>query len=182
MGIHPWYIDAERLELDLEVMSDKLHQNNALAVGECGLDKRIDTPLDVQRRVFESQIELAEKFRKPMVLHLVAAYQELIDIKKQKKVSVPMVVHGFSKNIQTANQLLSHDLYLSFGKYLLQNPELAEVFAQIPNDRIFLETDTLDQPIETVYETAARAKNVTVPQLQEIVWDNFNRIFIHTSN
>jgi TatD DNase family protein len=60
----------------------------------------------LQTEVFEQQITLAEKYQKPLVLHLVAAYQELIAIHKRRHISVPLILHGFSKNEPTAKQLL----------------------------------------------------------------------------
>lgn len=177
IGIHPWRIVSERLEADFQILESKLTQEHCLAVGECGLDKRIETPLDVQIGVFEKQLDLAENYRKPVVLHCVAAFQEVLEIKKKRDISVPMIIHGFSKNEQTAKQLLENGFYLSFGKYLLKNPELESVFKSIPNDRFFLETDTIEQSIGEVYNVAAKYKNMTLEQLQQIVNDNFNSVF-----
>ena len=53
IGIHPWYIDVNRLEIDLEIIDEKLQLSECLALGECGLDKRIDIPLSVQITVFK---------------------------------------------------------------------------------------------------------------------------------
>jgi TatD DNase family protein len=122
-GIHPWHIDEDKGEEHLRIIEERLQLQNCLALGECGLDKRVETPLEVQIPVFEKQLVLAKKHQKPVILHLVAAFQELIEIKKQMEPGVPMVVHGFSKNIQVAKQLLDNGFYLSFGKYLLRNPE-----------------------------------------------------------
>ena len=160
IGIHPWHIDENRLESDLKMIEEKLQLTECLALGECGLDKRIEVPFTVQIEVFEMQIALAEKYQKPLVLHLVAAYQELIEIKNRLQISVPIVLHGFSKNEQIAKQLIDNGFYLSFGKYLLRNPELESVFKSIPNDRFFLETDTIDETLEDVYELAAKYKNI----------------------
>jgi TatD DNase family protein len=110
-------------------------------------------------------------------LHLVAAFQELIEIKKRLDVDVPMIVHGFSKNAQVAKQLLDNGFYLSFGKYLLRNPELSEVFAGVPNDRFFLETDTIEEGITEVYAKAAAAKNIDIKSLTEMVSTNFKTVF-----
>ena len=60
IGIHPWYIDENRLENDLKTIEEKLQLSECLALGECGLDKRIEIPLALQIEVFEKQIELAE--------------------------------------------------------------------------------------------------------------------------
>lgn len=176
-GIHPWYIDTDNVEKHLSIIEQRLHRPNCLALGECGLDKRIDIPLNVQVAIFEKQLLLAKKYQKPVILHLVAAFQELIEIKKRLDVDVPMIVHGFSKNAQVAKQLLDNGFYLSFGKYLLRNPELSEVFSGVPNDRFFLETDTIEEGITEVYAKAAEAKNIDTESLTEIVSTNFKTVF-----
>ena len=177
IGIHPWYINEERLNVDLQTIEQKLALNNCLALGECGLDKRIEIPLETQINVFKTQIFLAEKCQKPLVLHCVAAFQEIIQIKKELKVKVPMIIHGFSKNEPTAKQLLDNGFYLSFGKYLLRNPELKTVFQSVPNDRFFLETDTVEESLEEVYALAANYKNIEIEEVKEIVASNFEKVF-----
>lgn len=176
-GIHPWYIDEKRLESDLHIIESKLKEPNCLAVGECGLDKRIDIPMDLQQSVFEKQLFLAQKYQKPVVIHCVAAFQELIDIIRKENITVPILIHGFSKSEQLAKQLLDNGFYISFGKYLLRNPEIELVFKNIPNDRFFLETDTIDEGIQAVYALAAKYKGVSVEEIQEIIRTNFNKVF-----
>ena len=177
IGIHPWYINESRLESDLKSIEEKLQLKQCLALGECGLDKRIEISMAVQIAVFEKQIALAEKYQKPLVLHLVAAFDELIAIKNRLQISVPIIIHGFSKNQQVAKQLIDNGLYLSFGKYLLRNPELESVFQSIPNDRFFLETDTIEETLQEVYILAAKYKNIPIEDLKEIVKSNFNSVF-----
>ncbi len=177
IGIHPWYIDENRLENDLKAIEEKLQLQECLALGECGLDKRIDIPMELQISVFERQIALAEKYQKPLVLHLVAAFQELIEIKSRLKISVPIIIHGFSKNEQVAKQLIENGFYLSFGKYLLRNPELKSVFQSVPNDKFFLETDTIDETLEEVYQIASQYKNCNLEEIQTITTTNFNKVF-----
>lgn len=177
IGIHPWFIVTERLNSDLAIIESKLQEPNCLAVGECGLDKRIEIPLDLQQNVFEKQLLLAEKYQKPVVIHCVAAFQELIAIKKKLNLSVPLLIHGFSKKEQVAKQLLDNGFYISFGKYLLQKPELESVFKNMPNDRFFLETDTVEEGIQEVYALAAKYKGIPVEEIQKIVNSNFNAIF-----
>lgn len=178
IGIHPWYIDENRLELDLKIIEQKLQLKECLALGECGLDKRIEIPMELQIEVFERQIALAEKYQKPLVLHLVAAFDELIELKNRLAVSVPMVIHGFSKSEQLAKQLIDNGFYLSFGKYLLRNPELEIVFQSVPKDKFFLETDTIEENLEQVYELAAQYKKTSLVQMQEQVELNWNAVFV----
>ncbi|MEO6175253.1 MAG: TatD family hydrolase [Flavobacterium circumlabens] len=177
IGIHPWYIAEDKIDADLKIIEEKLQTENCLAIGECGLDKRIEIPLDLQTSIFEKQLILAEKYKKPVVIHCVAAFQEVIAIKKKRKITVPMIIHGFSKNSQLADQLIKEGFYLSFGKYLLRNPELKTVFQQIPNDRFFLETDTVEETIQQVYDLAAEYKSINNNALQDIISTNYKRVF-----
>ena len=181
IGIHPWYIVEHSVEADLEIIESKLKEPNCLAIGECGLDKRIAIPMELQEMVFEKQLFLAQKYSKPVVIHCVAAFQEVIEIKKRLDISVPMIVHGFSKNEQVATQLVDNGFYLSFGKYLLQSKSLGTalemVFKNIPDNRIFLETDTVEEGIEKVYDLAAEIKGISILEMQEIISSNFRLVF-----
>jgi TatD DNase family protein len=138
--------------------------------------------LELQIEVFEKQIQLAEKYQKPLVLHLVAAFDELIAIKKRMQITVPVIIHGFSKNQQVAKQLIDNGFYLSFGKYLLRNPELKSVFQSIPNDKFFLETDTIEETLDEVYNLAANYKKINLLDLIEIINSNFNFVFNKSNN
>lgn len=177
IGIHPWKIELSRFDADLQIIENKLNHFSCLALGECGLDKRIKISLELQIQVFEKQVALAIKYQKPLILHCVGAFQEIIEIKKRMKIDVPMIVHGFSKNEQVAKQLLDNGFYLSFGKYLMLNKELENVFKEIPNDRFFLETDSSDYLIEEVYELASKYKNIEITNLKEIINSNFKLVF-----
>lgn len=177
IGIHPWFIVEERLESDLQIIESKLQEPNCLAAGECGLDKRIDIPMELQQSVFEKQLLLAEKYQKPVVIHCVAAFQELIDTVNRMRITVPILIHGFSKKEQLAKQLLDNGFYISFGKYLLLNPELESVFKSMPDDRFFLETDTVEEGIQEVYALAAKYKGITIEAIQKQVNSNFETVF-----
>ena len=177
IGIHPWYIDENRLEEDLEIIKEKLQLSECLALGECGLDKRIEIPLELQTSVFKKQLEIVKLTNKPIVLHCVAAYDEVIAIKKEMKIENPMIIHGFSKNEQVAQSLLKNGFYLSFGKYLLRNLDLEKVFTFAPENQILLETDTIEESIYQVYEKAASIKGISIEEMKVIVCTNFSKIF-----
>jgi len=177
IGIHPWYIVESKVEEELLFIESNLDNKNCLAVGECGLDKRIEISFDLQEEVFRKQLVLAEKFKKPVIIHCVASFQELIKIKNELSISVPMIIHGFSKKQELAKQLLDNGFYLSFGKYLLRNPEMKTVFQSVQNDRFFLETDTVEEQIQEVYELASKYKNLEIKELKNTVETNFRSLF-----
>jgi TatD DNase family protein len=177
IGIHPWYINEDTWKEELVLIEAKIQLKNCLALGECGLDKRRETPIELQIEVFEAQLLLAQKHQIPVIIHCVAAFQELIALKLKLGITIPMVVHGFSKSEELAEQLLNQGFYISFGKYLIKNPDLKQAFEKVPNDRFFLETDTIDEGIEQVYDLAAKYKEIAVETLQQIVNKNFNTVF-----
>ena len=177
VGIHPWYINEETLEQELALLEHYIKLPQVAAVGECGLDKRIAVPFAIQQQVFEAQLHLAQQIQKPVIIHCVAAFQELIATIKKSKITVPIIIHGFSKNNTLAQQLLQQGYYLSFGKYLFQQPELAEVLAKVPQDRFFLETDTMETGIEAVYALAAECKKMSVDQLKSTLYCTFVSVF-----
>lgn len=120
---------------------------------------------------------MVQKTSKPIILHCVGAFQEIIAIKNELNIQNPMLIHGFSKNAQEAQLLLNNGFYLSFGKYLLRNAELAAVFKSVPNDRFFIETDTIEETIEDVYKKASQIKNIEKNELKQIVKNNFDFVF-----
>lgn len=177
IGIHPWYIVENRIESDLEIIESKLKDDKCLAIGECGLDKKIQISMALQQMVLEKQMALAEKYQKPVIIHCVAAFQEIIAIKKRMNISVPIVIHGFSKNIEVAYQLVKNGFYLSFGKSLFQIIDMKLVFNSVPKDRFFLETDSLDKDIKAVYEIASKYRNIELDEMIAIISSNYNSIF-----
>lgn len=177
VGIHPWFINPESLENEYELLNHYAQLPQVAAVGECGLDKRIAVPFALQLQVFEAQLHMAQQVQKPLIIHCVAAFQELIAAIKKSKITVPVIIHGFSKNRQLAQQLLAQGYYLSFGKYLLQQPKLAEVLAAVSNDRFFLETDTMETGIEAVYALAADCKKMSMDQLKSSLNCTFVAVF-----
>lgn len=177
IGIHPWHIDESKLDFELKIIEEKLHTSSCLALGECGLDKRIETSIDLQTTIFKKQLKLLQNTIKPVVLHCVAAFQEVIVIKKKMNIENTMIIHGFSKNMQVAQSLLDNGCYLSFGKYLMQNPDLEPVFKNASNNQFFLETDSSNYSIEAIYEKAAQIKECSIEEMKQLVAHNFERVF-----
>lgn len=173
VGIHPWYIDENKVEDELQIINKELHNANCLAIGECGLDKKINLSLKIQTEVFKKQVELAEKHKKAVILHVVSAYQEIIMLKKQMKISTPLIIHGFNKKEQVAESLWKNGFYLSFGRALIESEQVQEAFLATPDNSIFLETDDLDVEIEAVYQKAIALK----PTIEKQIEKNFAEVF-----
>ena len=151
------------------------------AIGECGLDRACDSDFELQREVFIKQIELSEQYHKPLIIHAVRSYPDIISIRKETKSNQPWIIHGFNGNEHSAEQLLRHDgIYLSLGDVLFKNEKRAErVLDIIPSDRLFLETDVAERSIVEVYEKASLLSGVATDILRKDIFDNFVKIFGH---
>ena len=105
VGIHPWQA-SEASPADWERLKEAVRHPSVLAVGEAGLDKRTSVPLELQKEVFVRQVLLSETVCKPLVIHCVKAFNELVEMKRKYRPSVPWVVHGFRNNLHIARTLM----------------------------------------------------------------------------
>lgn len=172
-GIHPNYI-SDNMAAALAWLKEITKHPNCLAIGECGLDARSVAENEVQQEIFKLQIDLANERKKPLIIHCVKKHYELIPFRKWSK--VPMIIHGFRKNKETAKALLEHNFYLSFGKALLQSVSLQEILKEIAPERFFLETDNEDIDVFELYLLAAKLKNVSPENLETQMQKNLELI------
>jgi len=178
VGLHPWYLEGIDLDAAVAWLQKQTAKPEILALGEAGLDKVCKTPWDLQLLAFQRCVEISEAFRKPLILHCVRAYSELIALKKAWKPVQPWIFHGFDKHTETAAMLLTAGCFLSFGAALFrENSKAAESLQAIPADLFFLETDDAVVTIEAIYARAAAIRGLDPGALQEIVSGTFSRVF-----
>lgn len=143
IGLHP--DGSDKFNLDAEKLLENLAgKNKVVAVGETGLDFKCSIPLDLQKRSFEYQIELAEKFHLPLIIHARDAFKEVIDVLTAiHRDSHSGVFHCFSGNIEIAKSILDMGYYISFtGIVTFKNARgLSEIVRYVPIERILVETD-----------------------------------------
>lgn len=173
-GIHPWYINEKLYNLQLKKLAEIAKEPTIKFIGECGLDRLKGAALPLQEEVFIKQIRIAEDVKKPVIIHCVRCYNELLSIKKIVRPRVPFIVHGFNTKIEIARQLLDKGFYLSLGGALLQEESNAlKVLQEIPLEKLFFETDDKDISIIDIYEKVAEAKGITLEELEKVVFDNY---------
>ncbi len=181
IGIHPIFIDQSEPTTDLQTIKDKLDDPKCLAIGEIGLDKITSIDFKIQEEIFIRQLELAKQHHKPVIIHCVRAYQEVLQIKQSIDFRAPFIFHGFNKNVQLAQQILKNGGTLSFGKNLLHNPNLQTIFANLSPQDFLLENDDSQIPIEEIYQRAAEIRNQSIENFTSLVEENFHRLFIQSS-
>jgi TatD DNase family protein len=176
-GIHPWYIEENRFEEQLYIL-DKLANNPQIkAIGEVGLDKIKGPSFEIQEKVFLASIRTAERVGKPVIIHCVKSYSELLSIQKLIKPKVPLIIHGFNKNLELAFDLIKKDFYLSFGADLLKNESLNLVLKNMPVEQIFFETDDKEISIQEIYEMTAKTLEKPFEEVEEMIFENYMSIF-----
>lgn len=177
VGLHPWHIVKVDVFNCMQNLELAMKQKNMLAVGECGLDRSIETDFALQSGWFQEQIDLAEKYHKPLIIHNVRASSDLIKLKKDRKSEIPWILHGYIGNLETTLNLISHGFYFSVGETLLKNEMKCDLINKIPTNRLFLETDDCEISIEKIYLLAAQILKTEENRLVESIFTNFKTLF-----
>ncbi len=179
VGVHPWYIAAD-YAAQLLLLDDKAAHSSVIAIGETGLDKLKGAPPELQQHIFHHHISLSEELKKPLIIHCVKSYEMLLSIHKKVNPKVPWVIHRYSGNSTTAQQLIAKGIFLSFGTALFQHDtKTTETFISLPENFIFLETDDSATPIEVIYRQAALLRKTEIEILKQQLYSNFTTVFGH---
>jgi TatD DNase family protein len=177
-GLHPWYINELTYEDDLRKLEIKADEKRCIAIGECGLDKLSKVNFALQQTVFEEHIRIANRYKKPMIIHCVKAFNELVNCLNLGNNEVPVVIHGFNNNENIARVLLTHGCYFSFGKALLgYESNAAKALKNIGRKNFLLETDDADISIKYIYRKASEILGVDEEIVKQQVQSNFETLF-----
>ena len=160
VGIHPWYPDKSLMTKVCEYA--KL--DFVVAIGETGLDKITANSTDgfkLQQELFIEHIILSEKIKKPLIIHCIKAWGELLHIHKSTKPEMPWVVHGFRGKEILACQLLNAGMYLSFDSF----HKADSLKAAWEKRRLLAETDNSNTDIHNVYKHISDTLDIPVEAL-----------------
>jgi len=144
VGIHPH--DAQKVDqASLVKIRQLLSKKKVVALGEIGLDYfKHYSPIDIQKRVFRAQLEIAIEEDVPVIIHARDSYEDVLKILKEYGISeAKSVIHCFSGNVEVARQALELGCFISItGVITFKNANnLRKVVKFVPLDRLFLETD-----------------------------------------
>lgn len=176
-GIHPWFLTEENHLRYLELTRQMAYNPFVIAIGEAGFDKLKGPSYDLQRKVFLKQVELSESFKKPLIVHCVRAWEELLSVHKEMKPEMPWMIHGFRGKTGLADQLLSKGFYLSFWFDFVLRPESSSLLRAVPQRRMFLETDGADVDIRSIYLKVSEDLHISLIDLKQTIYSNFFQFF-----
>ncbi len=177
LGLHPWNIGKGNENVVLENLDLICEKKKVIAIGEIGLDRAIETPIEMQINFFKKQLAIAEKYTLPVIIHNVRATSDLLQLRKENANSTPWIFHGFRGRSHEALQLIDKQCFLSFGEALLNQIKIQDLVKKIPLEYVFFETDDSDKKISSIYEKAAELLDICIPELKDKVYSNFTKIF-----
>lgn len=180
-GVHPWYISevpadwAERLE-------DLLQQNPLLWLGECGIDRLKNPDTGGQLVILQTQIALAKKYQRPLIMHAVKADEILRPLLPE--LPEKTIFHSFTGSAEWGKELQKHGFYLGLNFSVLRKKNYTELLKLLNIQQLLLETDgpyqsgqkdapSLPQNLPLLAEKIAAVFNMPVYEFSEIIAANW---------
>lgn len=192
VGVHPDTQDGQ--EPDVDTLVRLADDPKVVAIGETGLDYyRLEGDLEWQRKRFRVHIEAARQSRKPLIIHTRAAREDTLRVIREERAGeVGGVFHCFTEDAETARQAIELGFYVSFsGIVTFKNAaDLRAIVAELPMDRILIETDSpylapvphrgkRNEPafVRHVAVEVAEARGIPLEAVAEATTANFCRLF-----
>lgn len=189
LGLHPWRASP----VDIPDLRRRLEGCGAVAVGEIGLDKAVDSPpLREQIACFEPQLDLALEMGLPVLLHCRRAFDELELVLRGRGGAVRGILHAFSRSWEVASRFIDLGLCVAFGGAVTRPAakRARDAAARLPLDRIVLETDAPSIAMEGIppesvepahvllaAEALASLRGITAAEAGEVTTGNAARLF-----
>ncbi len=185
--------DIEKIK---KIVEENLKYKKIVAIGEIGLDyywEKDNERRELQKKAFVKQIELANDFNLPIVIHTRDAVMDTIEILKKNNVNKKGVFHCCPLNRELVKEALKLDFYISFaGPVTFKNSKNAnEIIQMVPNDKILIETDSpylspeplrgkRNDPrnVKYIAQKIADVKGLSINEVAEITNQNAKRIFL----
>ena len=203
-GISPNDIPQTEEELwkDIEKIRDLVQENikdkKVVAIGEIGLDYYWEKDLqrrEWQKQAFVKQIEIANEFDLPIVIHTREAVMDTLEILKENTVNKKGIFHCCPLNRELVKEALKLGFYISFaGPITFKNSKNAnEIIQMVPNDKMLIETDSpylAPEPVrgkrndprnvKYIAQKIADVKEITLKEVATVTYENAKKIFAIT--
>ncbi|WP_299109113.1 TatD family hydrolase [uncultured Winogradskyella sp.] len=192
MGLHPTSV-KENYKDELAHVEEQLSNRTFCAIGEIGIDLYWDkSTLEIQIEAFKHQINLAKKYKLPIVIHCREAFDEIFDVLEEEKSDDLLgIFHCFTGNLEQAKKAISYNMKLGIGGVVtFKNGKIDEFVNQIDLKHIVLETDSpylAPKPfrgkrnessyIYKVLEKLSQLYGKSVEEIADITTENSKAIF-----
>lgn len=188
LGQHP--CNLENWLENVEFIENNINNFKVVGVGEIGLDNHFDNAKKKeQEKVFIRMIKLAEKYKKPLIIHTREAFKETLNL--LKKINQPVIIHSFSTSLEEARSYIAAGFYLGINGILtFKNSSLSNILPFIPLNKILLETDSpylapvplrgsknTPQNILLIAKEVSKIYNISLEKLSQQLEINLNAVF-----
>ncbi len=192
-GVHP--DEASGFTNEVRVKIEELaKEKKCLGIGEIGFDFHWNkSTVEEQENAFHKQLEIADEFGFPVVIHSRDAAKKTLDFLKERKSLLKngFLMHCFGESVEIAREYVKLGAYFSFGGVItFKNAKKEDVITEIPFERILTETDcpylspepyrgSVNEPsrIPVIAKKIADIKGVGLTETQSIIETNFKRFF-----
>ena len=190
-GFHPNDV-AEHDIKDIEVLETLIQHPKVVAIGETGIDIYRDrAPLELQRKFFIRQLEIALENDMPVIVHSRSAEEQTLDVIDQVSPKYKGVFHCYAGGVETALKLIEKGFYISFtGNLTYRNNDREDIVRELPIESMLLETDSpfltpvpfrgkRNDPgkLKFIAEKIAQIKDITVEEVAIITTENSKKLF-----
>ena len=193
LGTHPHFLDSFQKE-DLQVLTHLLENRDkrCVAVGEIGLDKYAQTDLQLQEAVFIKQLQIAQTFNLPVIVHVVKQQNRVLEILKAEKFTQGGVYHAFSGSYEVALEFMKLGFKFGIGGVITYpgSTKSKQTISRLPVESLLLETDAPDMPVYQqlqannspdnllqIFESLSRLRTESKSCLVTQIYKNTQRIF-----
>lgn len=184
IGVHPWYI-AEAPADWAERLENLLRKNPQLWLGECGIDRLKNPDTGKPLAVLQTQIALAQKYRRPLIMHAVKADEILRPLLAD--LPEKTIFHSFTGSAEWGTELQKHGFYLGLNLSVLRKKNYKDLLRRLNIHQLLLETDgpyqsgqkgvqSLPQNLPLLAEKIAAVFELTTEEFSEIIaanWQTF---------
>ena len=151
IGIHPMEVEKEISLSQIEkIFEDELKNKNSklVAIGETGLDYHFNYPVELQKKYFIEQIQLANKYELPIIIHSRESQEDVERILRENVVKRAGIMHCYSGTPEMSKKFIEMGYYLGVGGPVTRYKDVQETVRVTPIDRIVIETDSPVLPPE----------------------------------
>lgn len=185
----------KQLEELVNFIENEKNTNKIVGIGEIGLDyywEKDDNMREIQQKAFIKQIEIANKYKLPIVIHTRDAIMDTLKILKEHEALKKGVFHCCPQNRELIKEALKLGYYISFaGPITFKNSKNAdEMINLVPNDKILIETDSPylspepnrgkrndSRNLVYIAEKIANVKNISVEEVQKTTFQNAKKLY-----
>ncbi|WP_298493412.1 TatD family hydrolase [uncultured Algibacter sp.] len=144
MGLHPTHV-KDNYEEELKHVEEMVSKRPFYAIGEIGIDLYWDkSTLNIQKKAFKRQIQLAKQYKLPIVIHCREAFDEIFEVlESEKGDDLYGIFHCFTGTLDQAHLAISYNMKLGIGGVAtFKNGKIDRFLKQIDLNHIVLETDS----------------------------------------